>query len=90
MSSIAGTSFSVVNLLDRAIGALAKTDTASLTEVLTDCSRAEIPDSQEEFSRALTQQAAFEKVLEQTRRNLTFLRGEEDNFRYGRGRGRNA
>jgi len=90
MSSILGSSLSVVSLLDRAIGALSRTDTAALNEVLTDCSRAEIPNSQEEFSRAVTQQAAFEKVLEQTRRNLSVLGGEENSFRYGRGRGRKA
>jgi hypothetical protein len=90
MSSIAGSSFSVISLLDRAIGALAKTDAASLTEVLTDCSRAEVPGSAEEFSRALTQQAAFEKVIEQTGRNIRLLRGEENSFRYGRSRGRNS
>ena len=87
MSSVAGSSFSVLSLLDRAIEALAKTDAASLTEVLSDCSRAEIPGSAEEFSRALTQQAAFEKVLEQTGRNIRLLRGEENSFRYGRSRG---
>ncbi|QNI34141.1 hypothetical protein H7849_09690 [Alloacidobacterium dinghuense] len=90
MSSVSGSSFSVTSLLDRAIDALARTDTTSLTQVLTDCNCAEMPDSQEEFSRALTQQAAFEKVLELTARNLRLLRGEENSFRYGRGRGRNS
>lgn len=90
MSSISDSSFSVVNLLDRAIEALARTDAASLTEVLSDCGRAEVPASAEEFSRALTQQAAFEKVLEQTGRNIRMLRGGENGFRYGRSRGRNS
>jgi hypothetical protein len=90
MTSVAGSSFSVVSLLDRAIGALAQADNASLTEVLADCSRAEIPGSPEEFSRALTQQATFEKVLEQTGRNIRLFRGEENSFRYGRSRGRNS
>jgi hypothetical protein len=62
----------------------------SLTGVLADCSRVEIPDSPQEFSRALTQQAAFEKVLELTGRNIRMLRGEENSFRYGRSRGRNS
>jgi len=83
-------SFSITSLLDRATGALARADNASLAEVLADCNRAEIPGSAEEFSRALSQQAAFEKVLEQTGRNVRLLRGEENGFRYGRGRGRNS
>ncbi len=90
MSSITGPSFSVVSLFDRAIGALAKTDTTSLTQVLADCDRAELPASTEEFSRALTQQAALEKSLEQTERNIRMLRGDENKFRYGRSRGRNS
>lgn len=90
MSFVAGSSFSVVSLLDRALGALAQADSASLTGVLADCSRAEVPGSPEEFSRALTQQATFEKVLEQTGRNIRLLRGEESSFRYGRSRGRNS
>jgi hypothetical protein len=90
MSSITDCSFSVLHLLDRAIEALSRTDAASLTEVLADCSRAEIPGSPEEFSRALTQQAVFGKVLEQTGRNIRLLRGEENTFRYGRSRGRNS
>ena len=87
MVSISQSPFSVVHLIDRAIGALARIDTGSLTEVLADCSQAEAPASAEEFSRALTQQAAFEKVLEQTGRNLRLLRGEESDFRYGRNSG---
>ncbi|HTZ90378.1 MAG TPA: hypothetical protein VMA71_08555 [Alloacidobacterium sp.] len=90
MSLVSGPSFSVVSLAERAIGALSQADAVSLTKVLADCSQAEIPGSAEEFSRALTQQAAFEKVLEQTGRNIRLLRGEEDDFRYGRNRGRNS
>jgi hypothetical protein len=90
MFSVAGSPFSVVNLLDRAIEALARVDVASLTDVLSDCSRAEIAVSPEEFSRALTQQAALEKVLEQTQRNIRLLRDEEVGFRYGHSRGRSS
>jgi hypothetical protein len=49
-----------------------------------------MPASSEEFSRALTQKMALEKMLEETGRNLRALRGEEDDFCYGRRRGRNA
>jgi hypothetical protein len=78
-------SLPLVSLLERAIDALARTDAASLTQVLTDCDRVALPSSKEEFSRALTQQAALEKILEQTSRNLRVLHREED-FRYGRRR----
>jgi len=90
MLSTIDSSFSILSLLDRAIGALVKADTTSLTEVLADCSHAEMPGSPEEFSRALAQQVAFEKILEQTAKNIRLLRGEEDCFRYGRSRGRNS
>jgi hypothetical protein len=91
MSSLhAGSLFSVIDLLDRAIGALARTDTESLTQVLADSSRVVVPGSVEEFSRALAQQAAFEKVLEQTERNIRLLCGEKNSFPYGRKRGRNS
>jgi len=91
MSSLnAGPSFSVVSLLDRAISALARTDTESLTQVLADSDRAEIPDSWEEFSRALTHQAAFEKVLEQTERNIRLLCGEKNSCPYRRKRSRSS
>ena len=82
-------SSSLISLFDRAIDALARTDTASLGEVLADCNDAVLPASAEEFSRALTQQATFEKVLEQTGRNLRILRGDE-NVRYGRRRDANS
>lgn len=87
MSSVAGSSFSLVTLLDRSIRALAQADTASLEEVLADCSNVEPPVSAQEFSRALIRQAEFEKVLEQTERNIRMLRAEENGFRYGRSRG---
>jgi len=89
VSSDISSSVSLVSLFDRAIGALAQADTASLSNVLVDCNRAELPGSMEEFSRALLQQAAFEKVIEQTGRNIRLLRGEENSFSYGRSRGRN-
>ena len=78
-------SLPLASLFDRVIDALARTDPASLTQVLADCDRVALPGSTEEFSRALTQQAALEKVLEQTGRNLRMLRGE-GSFRYGRRR----
>ncbi len=78
-----GSSLPLASFFDRAIDALARADAASLTQLVSDCAGAEPPCSPEEFSRALTQQVAFEKVLEQTGRNLRILRGEE-RFRYGR------
>ena len=81
---------SVTSLLDRTIGALAKADVTSMAKVLADCEGAEPPGSAEEFSRALTQKAALEKALEQTKRNIRLLRGEENSFRYGHSRGRNS
>lgn len=87
MSLVTGPSFSLVSLLDRSIRALAQVDVASLGEVLADCRRAELPASAEEFSRALILQAAFERVIEQTERNIRMLRTEENGFRYGRNRG---
>jgi hypothetical protein len=89
MSSPIGPSLSLVSLFDRAIGALAQADAAALSQVLADSGQAGLPGSAEEFSRALTQRAAFEKVLEQTERNLCLLREEKESFRYGRSRGRN-
>jgi hypothetical protein len=85
-----GTSFSIAGLADRAIGALARVDAVSLRDVLEDCAQAEIPASAEEFSRALTMQTAFEKVLCQTERTLQMLSRKEDKFNYGRNRGRNS
>lgn len=90
MSLNMGSQFSVISLLDRAIGALAVADTPVLTEILADCHRAELPCSQEEFSRALTQQAVFEKALELTVQNIRLFRGEQNSFSYGRNRGRNS
>jgi hypothetical protein len=90
MSEITLSLIPVTSLLDRTIRALANADLASVTEVLADCPRADAPGSPEEFSRALTQKIALEKVLEQTGRNLRLLRGEEDDFRYGRSRGRKS
>ena len=90
MSEITLSLVSVSNLLGRTIHALANADVASATEVLADCSRVDVPGSPEEFSRALAQKIALEKVLEQTGRNLRVLRGEEEGFRYGRSRGRNS
>jgi predicted transcriptional regulator of viral defense system len=81
---------SLTSLLSRTIGALAKADVTSMAKVLADCADAELPGSPEEFSRALTQKAALEKALEQTRRNIRLLRGEENSFRYGHSRGRNS
>jgi len=75
MSSTA--SFPLINLLDRAVNALSKVDPASLTQVATDCDSVAICATAEEWSRALTQHAALKKTLEQTRRNLLMLRGEE-------------
>jgi hypothetical protein len=88
MSQISLSLIPVTNLLERTMRALATADAASAAEVLADCSRAEVPVSPEEFSRALTQKAALEKMLEQTGRNLRAIRGEDDDFRYGRRRGR--
>jgi hypothetical protein len=90
MSSISVSSVSLTGLLSRTISALAKADVASMAEVLADCKRAELPGSPEEFSRAIAQSVALEKVLEQTRRNIRLLRGEENSFRYGHSRGRNS
>ena len=90
MSSVVGSSFSLVALLDRSIRALAQADAAALGEVLADCNKAGPPASAEEFSRALVRQAAFERVLEQTDRNIRMLRAEENGFRYGRSRGDNS
>lgn len=87
MSSIGHSSFSLVGLLDRAIEALAQADTVSLNEVLADCRRAEVPGLAEEFSRALTRQAAFEKVIRLTEWNLRLLRNQKSSFRYDRNRG---
>lgn len=87
MSSVTSPSFSLVSLLNRSIRALAQVDTVSLGEVLADCGKAEPPASAEEFSRALIRQAAFERVIEQTERNIRVLRTEENGFRYGRNRG---
>jgi hypothetical protein len=81
---------SVTSLLDRTIGALAKADVTSMAKVLADCEAVDLPGSPEEFSRALTQKAALEKALEQTKRNIRLLRGEENSFRYGHSRGRNS
>jgi hypothetical protein len=81
---------SLTSLLSRTIGALAKADVTSMAKVLADCEGAELPGSPEEFSRALTQKAALEKALEQTKRNIRLLRGEENSFRYGHSRGRNS
>ena len=89
-SPTTGGPLTVVALLDRAIGALAHADTASLVRVLDDCAQAETPGTPEEFSRALTQQAAFEKLLEQTAKNIRLIRGEKRPFTYGRGRERSS
>jgi hypothetical protein len=90
MLQISTSPLPVVDLLERTIRALANADAASALAVLDDCSRAEMPASPEEFSRALTQKVALEKMLEQTARNLRVRRSEEDDFRYGRRRGRNS
>jgi hypothetical protein len=90
MPPVSITPLPVVNLLERTMRALSCADAASASEVLADCARVEMPASSEEFSRALTQKMALEKMLEETGRNLRALRGEEDDFRYGRRRGRNA
>ena len=75
MSSTA--SFPLISLLDRAVEALSKVDTASLKQIAADCDSVAISGTAEEWSRALTQHAALEKTLEQTRRNLLLLRAEE-------------
>lgn len=83
----------VAELFERTIRALAKPDVtavADMQQVLADCSLAQAPDSMEEFSRALTQKVALEKILEQTGRNLRLLRGKEEDFHYGRRRSRNS
>jgi hypothetical protein len=90
MSQISIPSIPVSSLLDRTIRALANADANSAAEALAECASAAVPVSPEELSRALTQQAVLEKMLEQTRRNLRVLRGEEDDFHYGRRRGRNS
>ena len=90
MLQISTSPLPVNDLLERTIHALTNADAASANTVLADCSRAEMPASPEEFSRALTQKVALEKMLEQTARNLRVMRGEEDDFRYGRKRGRNS
>lgn len=70
-------SFPLVALLDRAVEALSKVDTAALTQVAADCDSVAICATTGEWSRALTQHAALEKTLEQTRRNLLIFRAEE-------------
>jgi hypothetical protein len=85
-----GVSFSIAGLADRAIEALAQVDSVSLRDVLKDCAQAEVPASAEEFSKALTMQAAFEQVLHQTERTLQVLSRKEDKFHYGRNQGRNS
>lgn len=90
MSQASASLLPVAGLFERAIQGLAKSDAAAVAEVLADCSRAQAPDSLEEFSRALAQKVVLEKVLEQTGRNLRVLCGEESSFRYGRSRGRNT
>lgn len=82
MSGI-NSSLPIASLFDRAIEAVAMADTASLTQLVSECAEAKLPDSIEEFSRALTQRTALEKVLEETGRNLRLLRGE-GRFRYWR------
>lgn len=78
-----GSSLLIASLFDRTIEAVATADTALLTQLISECADAKLPDSVEEFSRALTQRAALEKVLEETGRNLRLLRGE-GRFRYWR------
>jgi hypothetical protein len=90
MSLISMSPVSLAGLLNRTIDALAQADAEAMGKVLADCEHAEMPGSTEEFSRALTQKAALEGALEQTRRNIRLLRGEEDGFRYGHTRGRNS
>jgi hypothetical protein len=84
MNKVSQSPLPVVTLIDRAIEAVARIDMEALTEVLADCPHAEVPDSADEFSRTLARQAAFEKVLEQTGRNIRMLRNEESSFRFGR------
>jgi hypothetical protein len=87
--SRASASVPVAELFARTIDALAQPDAFSISEVLADCSRAAPPESLEEYSRALAQQAALAKMLEQTSQNLRVLRREGNDFRYGRRNGRN-
>jgi hypothetical protein len=86
MAQISTSLVPITNLLERTIRALANADAVSAAKALDDCSCVAMPASPEEFSRALMQKVALEQVLEQTGRNLRMLRGEEDDFRYGRRR----
>lgn len=90
MSQITVSPVPIEALFERTLRALAQADAESAARVLADCPYAEAPGSAEEFSRALTQKVALERMLEQTGRNLRVLRGEEDDFRYGSRHGRKA
>jgi hypothetical protein len=76
MSQVGLSGTPIVTLFDRAIEALKRVDAESIGEVLSDCGSVGVPGSQEEFSRALTQQAIFRKLLQYTSENLRILRNE--------------